>query len=166
MLRTLFLLVSLLLGWSSTVVQAQTSSHTGSCADGSKMTFKNWREWTSITSGPVRSQGHNNNWVGIYVDQLAEETYRSASSPYPRCAKIVKPIYADASGAGVRKLTVMMKMAPGYDPENGDWWYGVYDASGTELWRAGKLPECIICHEQAEETDYLFSQEVTDAARE
>lgn len=164
--RNLFLLVSLLLGYSIAVAHAQTSSYTGSCADESKMTFKNWQEWTSITDGPVRSRGHNNNWVGIYVDQLAEETYRSASSPYPECAKIVKPIYTDASGVGVRKLTVMVKMSPGYDPENSDWWYGVYDASGTELWKNGKLSECIFCHEQAEETDYLFSKEVTHAPKE
>jgi len=28
----------------------------------------------------------------------------------------------------------MVKMPPGYDSENSDWWYGVYDASGMDMW--------------------------------
>jgi hypothetical protein len=78
----------------------------------------------------------------------------------------VKPIYTDESGAEIRKLTVMMKMAPGYDPENSDWWYGVYDRSGTKIREEGKLPDCILCHQQALETDYLFSNEVTQTGKE
>ena len=131
-----------------------------------EMTFEDWRHWTSVTPVPVRSKGHSNNWVGIYVNKLAEVTYLSASSPYQVCAKIVKPIYTDASGKNVRKLTIMVKMPPGYDSENSDWWYGVYDASGMDMWDEGKLLDCIICHKQATETDYLFSKEVMNAQKE
>ena len=104
--------------------------------------------------------------MGIYVNKLAEATYLSASSPYQECAKIVKPIYTDSNGTNIRKLTIMVKMYPGYDSENADWWYGVYDASGLDMWDEGKLPDCIICHKQAAETDYLFSKEVTSASRD
>jgi hypothetical protein len=104
--------------------------------------------------------------VGIYVNNRAEATYLSASSPYQICAKIVKPIYTDASGTNIRKLTIMVKMPPGFDPENADWWYGIYDESGTDMWDEGKLSDCIICHKQAAETDYLFSKEVITAGKE
>jgi hypothetical protein len=30
-------------------------------------------------------------------------------------------------------LTIMLKMAPGYDPENGDWWYASAVATGTRF---------------------------------
>ena len=148
------------------MAQEQTTSYTISCDDGLQMKFEDWRQWTSVTSNPVRSKGHNNNWVGIYVDELAKATYLSASSPYPTCARIVKPIYTDKSGTNVRKLTIMVKMAPGYDPENGDWWYASSDATGTRVAPQGRLDGCIPCHKNASETDYLFSKEVMSGVKE
>ncbi len=130
------------------------------------MTFENWRNWTKVTRQPVISKAHGNNWVGVYVDDVAKATYLAASSPYPKCARVVKPVYADATGSNVLMLTVMVKMPVGYDQENSDWWYGKYDASGTAARRQGKLPDCIACHKQAAETDYLFSKEVMESAKE
>jgi hypothetical protein len=60
----------------------------------------------------------------------------------------------------------MVKMSPGFDPENADWWYGVYDESGTNMWDEGKLSDCIICHKQTADTDYLFSKDVINAGKE
>ncbi len=94
----------------------------------------------------MKSAGHSNNWVGVYVDELAKYTYLGAGSLYPVCAKVVKPIYYDASGERVRKLTIMVKMPPGYDPENGDWWYASSDAADAKLGAQGKRHDCIICH--------------------
>lgn len=158
-------LIGVLVLNASNVLGAEPDSTTQSCSD-TIMTFEDWKNWTSVTSKPVRSKAHSNNWVGIYVNKLAETTYLSASSPYQVCAKIVKPIYTDSSGTNIRKLTIMVKMSPGYDPANADWWYGIYDASGTDMWNEGKLPDCIICHKQAAETDYLFSKDVMNTAHE
>ena len=147
------------------VAGVESASSAENCGE-STLAFEGWQQWAAITPEPVRSEGHSNNWVGIYTDELAENTYRSASSPFPVCAKIVKPIYTDSTGTYIRKLTIMVKMPPGYDPENADWWYGVYDASGTRMKRQGKLMDCIPCHKQAAETDYLFSKEVMNALEE
>ena len=149
---------------ASNALGAEPDSTMQSCSD-TVMTFEDWKNWTRVTPKPVRSKGHSNNWVGIYVNKLAETTYLSASSPYQVCAQIVKPIYTDLSGTNIRKLTIMVKMSPGYDPENADWWYGQSDESGIDVW-GGKLPDCIICHKQAAETDYLFSREVINAGKE
>lgn len=124
------------------------------------MIFEGWRQWTRVIPKPVVSEAHGDNWVGIYVNELAKSTYLAASAPYPVCAQIIKPVYTDASGSEVRKLTVMVKMPSGYDPDNENWWYGKYDESGTHATKQGKLPGCIVCHKQAAETDYLFSKEV------
>ena len=152
---------------SITALASSQSVHSASkCADVGAMTFEGWREWTQVTQKPIVSEGHSNNWVGIYVDELAKDTYLSAGAPYPECAKIVKPIYHDAEGKSVRKLTIMVKMRPGYDPDNGDWWYANADASGTQIGRRGRLQGCIGCHYDAAETDYLFSKDVMNALKE
>lgn len=166
MLRLMSLLFGLVLISSSISVRGQNSSYAGSCGDEIAMTFEDWRQWTQVTPKPVISKGHSNNWVGVYVDDLAKETYLAATGPYAECAKIIKPIYTDSSGAVVRKLTIMVKMPPGYDTEDNDWWYGTYDATGTIAITQGKLTGCIICHRQAANTDYLFSKDVVHAENE
>lgn len=136
------------------------------CDDVNGMTFENWMDWRKVTPKPVKSKGHSYNWVGVYVDELAEDIYISAGAPYPECARIVKPIYNDTEGKSVRKLTIMVKMAPGYDPQNGDWWYASYDATGTKVIEQGRLDGCIPCHKQASKTDYLFSKDVLYGPKE
>jgi hypothetical protein len=165
MLRKMAFLSCALLLYAVNASGAESDSANQNC-DTANMTFEGWRQWTNVTPVPVRSKGHSNNWVGIYVNKLAKATYLSASSPYAACAKIVKPIYTDSSGENIRKLTIMVKMSPGFDPENADWWYGVYDESGTDMWDEGKLSDCIICHKQAADTDYLFSNDVINAGKE
>ena len=148
------------------VTSAKAESALESCEPSNAMTFVNWDEWTQVTHKPVASEGHSGNWVGIFVDELARGTYLSADAPYPECAKVVKPVYSDGEGTTVLKLTVMVKMAAGYDPENGDWWYATYDASGTYARKQGKLEDCISCHKLAAETDYLFSRHIESATHE
>jgi len=160
MLRIISLLFGVLLIGSNITVWGQVSSYFNSCGDETTMTFEHWRRWTKVTPNPIISKGHSGNWVGIYVDDLAKKTYLAATGPYPECARIVKPIYTEASGTEVQRLTIMVKMASGYDPEDADWWYGMYDASGKSAIMEGKLAGCIICQRQAAATDYLFSKEV------
>ena len=164
MSKLMVILIGALVLNASNALGTEYYSTTQSCGD-KIMTFEDWKNWMSVTPKPVRSKGHSNNWVGIYVNKQAETTYLSASSPYQICAKIVKPIYTDSSGTSIRKLTIMVKMPPGYDPENANWWYGKSDESGMDAW-GGKLPGCITCHKQAAETDYLFSKEVINAGKE
>jgi hypothetical protein len=95
------------------------------------------------------SAGHGNNWVGIFVDDLAKPTYLSAGATYPECARIVKPIYHDTEGTAVRKLTIMVKMRAEYDPNDGNWWYAHASPRGTNIGRRGRLGGCIPCHKQA-----------------
>ena len=111
---------------------------------------------------PIFSQGHGSTWVDIYVNDLAGETYRNAGILYPVCAKIVKAAYDDEAGTEFWSLNVMVKMPPGYDPENGDWWYANYrDDRGIKPFQQGKLfNKCIACHKEASDTDYLFSKQV------
>ena len=144
---------------------AVPGSASKSCGKGGKMTFEDWRTWTKVTPKPLVSEGHGGQWVGVYVTDLAKDIYLAGGAPYPKCAKIVKPLYAAASGSKVEELMIMVKMPAGYDSYNGDWWYGVYDASGTGAMKEGKLGGCMNCHYKALQTDYLFSKEVLEAIK-
>ena len=135
------------------------------CDKNTEITFEDWQDWTRITPEPKPSPGHSGAWVGIYTNDLATKTYLNASSPYRTCAAIVKPVYSDATGNKVFRMTIMVKMQAGYDPENGDWWYGKADKTGTRIRSSGKIRECIACHKQAAETDYLFSKDVMNDLR-
>lgn len=138
-----------------------------SCRDDWEMTFENWKEWALVTPKPVLSLGHGSSWVKIHVNELAESIYLSMGAPYPECAQIVKSHYFDVEGTQIDSLTVMVKMPSGYDTENGDWWYGMYDKSGTIAKKQGRLfSACISCHRGAAKTDYLFSEEVMSEVRE
>jgi len=146
-------------------IESQAGPAESRCSDVNTITVEDWRTWAQVTSKPVRSEGHSNNWVGIFVDERAKDTYLNAGARYPVCARVVKAIYENADGTSVRKLTVMIKMTPGYDPGNGDWWYASFDEAGKQVWQQGRLPGCILCHRQAAETDYLFSKDVLEALK-
>jgi hypothetical protein len=166
MLRLILPLLAVLVIATAAAVAAAGESAAETCAAEEETTFEDWRDWTPVTAKPVLSEGHGDVWVGIYVNALAEDTYMSAGAPFPVCAKIVKAKYSDATGRSVDNLTVMVKQPPGYDPENGDWWYAQFDGAGDRAWRRGKLQDCIACHEDAAATDYLFSEAVLKAAQD
>ena len=158
-IRFVFLVIILL---TAHVVTVRTAVATEACTIEEGMTFESWQSWQKLTRKPIFSKGHGEIWVEIYVNELAEETYRNATGSYPVCAKVVKAAYEDEGGTEFWSLTVMVKMPQGYDPENGDWWYANYhDAAGIKPVKQGRLYyDCILCHKGASETDYLFSKDV------
>ena len=130
------------------------------------LTFEDWEKWTKINSDTLPSEGHGNKWVDIYVNDLSEPTYLSAGSLYATCSTVLKATYFDADRNLMGGLAAMVKMPAGYDSQNGDWWYGSFDKTGTKVKEEGKLEECIACHREALETDYMFSMDVLAAMTE
>jgi cytochrome P460 len=135
------------------------------CGPDVDMTFKDWRSWNRVNPTVLLSTGHADVYVHIFVDNLAKNTYLAASSPYPECSRIIKAQHTDETATEVEELAIMVKMPEGYDPEHNDWWYARYDPTGTEAISSGKMvTDCRTCHEQASETDYLFSEKVIAAS--
>lgn len=95
--------------------------------------------------------------MDVYVDEAANAPFDAKQGPYPEGARIVKPQFDSKSAEAPVNVTVMKKMASGYDPDNGDWYYGVYGADGSVL-NEGKLEACIQCHTQAANQDYVFAK--------
>ena len=127
-----------------------------------KFTFPGWRNLHKLTTEALESMDHNA-WFDIYINTLAKKSYLGKLSLLPVGSIVVKPLYPDQKRSETSKLTIMIKMEKGYDRENGDWWYGVYDETGMEGYYRGKIQSCIECHTQAKETDYMFSESIMES---
>ena len=123
------------------------------------MQFANWNKFYSVTQGIIESDAHNA-YVEIFTNEKAKKAYIEVLTKFKEGAKVFKPLYRDINGTQFARLVIMVKMQEGYDRDNGDWWYGVYDESGTKMAYEGRIPECIKCHSIAKETDYMFSRSV------
>ncbi|WP_415406094.1 cytochrome P460 family protein [Sulfurovum sp. CS9] len=130
-----------------------------------QFTFPRWKSLHKLNTETLVSADHNA-WFDIYVNTIAKKAYVEKLSLLPVGSIILKPLYPDLQRSKTAKLTIMIKMEKGYDPENGDWWYGVYDESGMEGYYQGKIKSCIKCHTQAKETDYMFSESVIESINE
>ena len=123
------------------------------------MRFPDWEKGYDLTKGIIESDAHNA-YVKIYLNEEAKDAYVEVKTDFPVGSQVFKPLYSDAKGERFARLVIMVKMQKGYDSEHGDWWYGVYDESGTKMAYEGRIPECISCHAMAKETDYMFSKSV------
>lgn len=121
--------------------------------------FSNWKNLTLLNKTPFKSDEHRA-YVDIYVNSLAKDAYINKKSKFKVGSLIVKPLYPEKKRENIARLVIMMKMKKGYDEDFNDWWYGVYDETGSEMWHQGKIVSCIACHIGAEDTDYLFTQSV------
>ena len=102
-------------------------------------------------------------YVNIFVNETAKDIYLTGTGKtFPECAMIVKTHLQGTGTDEVAAVTVMVKMPAGYDPENNDWWWGMYDKDGKVAEMSGKVPVCIACHKPAAATDYVFSQKVME----
>ena len=121
--------------------------------------FANWKNLILLNKTPFKSDEHNA-YVDIYVNKLAKDTYINKKSNFKEGSLIIKPLYPEENRENIARLVIMMKMKKGYDEDFNDWWYGVYDKTGLEMWYEGKIMSCIACHIAVEESDYLFTHSV------
>jgi hypothetical protein len=104
---------------------------------------------------PALSGDHRGSYVtSFYNDEAVAWGF---DGPAPAGTIAVKAQYAVPDEANPANLVVMKKI-PGYDPENGDWFYAMYDIAG-EPGVTGKVPLCLGCHARvADSRDYVFGE--------
>ena len=146
---------------------SNTDKDEGLIKDDSKnqFTFPHWKSLHKLNTEALKSDSHRA-WIDIYVNTLAKGSYVKKLDLFPVGSIVVKAIYPDKERSETSKLTIMIKMEKGYDTDNGDWWYGVYDKTGMEGWYQGKIKSCIKCHAYGKETDYMFSESVMESINE
>jgi hypothetical protein len=115
-----------------------------------------WPGWPRANPTRFLSKGHGFLWVDVHLAAEHLDDYQALNVTPPAGFTVVKVGYEKASGGEPLGLTVMAKMPPGYDPENGDWYYGVLGADGRRATSQGKLAPCLGCHRHADKRDHLF----------
>ncbi len=130
-----------------------------------EFTFPRWKSLHKLNTDALVSGAHRA-WFDIYVNTLAKKAYLEKLSLFPVGSIVLKPLYPDSQRSKTARLTIMIKMEKGYDTENSDWWYGVYDETGMEVSYQGKIKSCIKCHTLAKETDYMFSESMMENINE
>ncbi len=88
----------------------------------------------------------------IFVNDALLSSIPVGDGRAPAGTIIVKDNYDIDERPG--NLTVMAKV-PGYDPENGDWFWAVYSQDG-EVIAEGSLMGCITCHAGAASNDFVI----------
>jgi hypothetical protein len=127
--------------------------------------FPLWKSLYKLNNEALVSDAHRA-WFDIYVNTVAKQAYLEKSNLFPVGSIVLKPLFPDSRRSKTARLSIMIKMEKGYDAENGDWWYGVYDETGMKVWHQGKIKSCINCHTLAKETDYMFSESIIENINE
>ena len=81
---------------------------------------------------------------------------RQKRPQFPVGTVIVKEKLARVDSNSPELMTVMVRHAKGYNPENGDWEYLVVGGKGTRIDAQGKLATCQSCHSRAPAEDNVF----------
>ncbi|WP_457743771.1 cytochrome P460 family protein [Sulfurimonas sp.] len=123
--------------------------------------FAKWKKFHKLNKEILHSHGHNA-FVDIYLNDIALSPYINKHTHFPKNSIIIKPLYADEEREHLARIVIMIKMAKGYDEAHSNWWYGVYDKTGTKVAYEGKIKSCIECHKIAKQTDYLFTTTVME----
>ncbi|MGH7449404.1 MAG: cytochrome P460 family protein [Longimicrobiales bacterium] len=89
-----------------------------------------------------------------YVNRIAHDALSNGAGSMPAGAIIVKENYMPDSTFDA--ATVMHKV-PGYNPQNGDWFWVKYDANGVAEEGAGRAAMCQQCHAAARPRDFLMT---------
>lgn len=117
------------------------------------------RAVTATDVDAVKSQfgPHAFHAIQIYANVAAQESLARKKFPYPVGAVIVKEkVVLSRSGnlSGRTGVGGMIKRAPGFDPEHGDWEYFYFeDAQRVD---SGRIHSCVRCHLGAKQRDFVF----------
>ncbi len=99
---------------------------------------------------------HRDKFVVVYVNDIGRLAMTEQKYPkFPQGSIIVKEKLTNKDSEAPELLTVMRKRESGYDAENGDWEYMVFDGPGKVLQANGKLENCQGCHLQEKTTDFV-----------
>lgn len=122
--------------------------------------------FTRVNAAPYPSEVAAGATLNVWVSSFAAVAYEAISPDaqgsgvrLPEGTLIIREVI-DEAGA-LKKLTLMAKGPAGYNPELGDWWFGVANPDGTPVKEnganlTGKLTQCFGCHLPRANDDFLF----------
>lgn len=117
-------------------------------------------DWTRLNPQPNFIESAHPTVKDVFVNDLGREAALTRSFPFPEGSELVKASIGDDLSVFV--VTAMRKVA-GFDPDNGDWEYGMFERQGDGSW-GGMWAEvgsdmhmmCVSCHTGAANNDFVF----------
>ncbi len=113
--------------------------------------FKNYTEWPK-DSDLQPGQSPHGVWHRVFANRTLLEALPAVDSTAPEGSLIVKENFDSSKTLG--SITVMAKVK-GYDPENGDWYWAMFDPEGKVL-KEGSPGGCISCHAGMRSNDFVI----------
>jgi hypothetical protein len=114
--------------------------------------YQSWRMWPGKTARYTGTEPHGM-LLTTYVNDRAYNALTSGAATMPAGAVIVKENYMLN---GSYDAATVMHRVPGYDLQNGDWFWAKYDANGVAA-VAGRVAMCSGCHAAARQRDFLMT---------
>lgn len=105
----------------------------------------------------VKNDPHHDKFLTVFVNEIGRKSMLEEKSPhFPQGTIIVKEKMPAKDSPTPELLTVMMKREAGFNPENGDWEYLVFDGAGKQVQARGRLDNCQACHTMVAHTDFVY----------
>jgi len=113
----------------------------------------------------AKDNPHVPKYFTVYVNKIGEKAMmgKSAAS-FPVGSMVVKEKFNKNDLKRPELLTVMTKRAKGFDPQNGDWEYMVYNGSLSTKSDSNKKA-CQSCHSSQKDDDFVYRNYVEDYIR-
>ncbi|MEX2530953.1 MAG: cytochrome P460 family protein [Gemmatimonadota bacterium] len=123
--------------------------------------YESWATWPEMGELYEGQEPHGAQ-LTTRLNDVAAEALAAGSSSFPEGSLIVKENYMPDGSLGA--LTTMYKV-PGYNPEEGDWFYTKHLANGeldqmNGMSMEGRVPGCVGCHQSVADNDYVFTGEL------
>lgn len=117
--------------------------------------------FVEVTNGETDSLVGANK-IRVWASEAIADQYRALAvgDAFAAGSTVIRVIYDEASQ--VKKITAVVKAAPGKNPDAGDWMFivaspdGVVNVNDNNQWQFGALVECNFCHVNRLDTDGLF----------
>ena len=113
-----------------------------------------WPEVRDCRLSPAEHDGYN---IRVFASPDAERAYLDGDYPFVEGVQLVKGEYSDEACTELERVSGMLKLEAGSEPELGDWKWQRADASGRLLTRT-PARSCAGCHDACRNSDYACTE--------
>ncbi|MFZ5480206.1 MAG: cytochrome P460 family protein [Myxococcota bacterium] len=114
-------------------------------------------DWTGVRPSCDADHGE---YVQLWLNAVALDDVEADRETFSEGAIFVIEGYQD-EGLTVKGLDAIRKV-PGYDPDNGDWFWGHYDEDHAPV-ATGRVTGCVGCHESGRDHVRFLGSAVVDS---
>jgi hypothetical protein len=182
-----FIACMILLGLGLTFARSPSSANVTVTDDHNSSAISGYKSWVRVNPKPLKlpaalnvlcaapapagridasNNPHRQKYFTVYVNEVGQQAMTGQATPqFPQGSIIVKEKLPDENATAPELLTVMIKREAGFNPQNGDWEYLVFNGTATKIEGRGKLESCQSCHAMNKATDYVFRSYLPDEMR-